>query len=1028
MYSKITCQHCKKTIKCHSITHFEKHLIRCKAVNSNTHHFIDNNNIFNDDTMSITSDTNDSVLSLTNTLYSLDNNNDYNSDTDEVSYTTNPDIISTMNSLESFEEMSCDEDNISLPSIDTLELEEVIDYSLLKQSDTNCDSSMLLDPFEAKLLQLFVNNSIPITLFQQFTKLFQYGVDSDYNPKKAPSYQQLIEKLKSIEELKRHQYSTKQFIVDDTSHLIRVFPFLDNVKWLLTQEEFMSKGLFKYDSKSDCYSELNTGYWWKTAERKMLDRTKFVVTSTGSKHILVPIILFIDKTHCSSNGTLNAEPVMATIGNIPLELRKNHKSWFNLGFLPQKILTPAERDEIKNKGGGTRSLLTNIYHEALSTLLEEFVSLQQQDYANNMGTPVFIHGVGNVNAHFELSLVIGDMVGHDQLCCHYQCYSKEIHRPMRMCYCSYDDLDNPLIRCDKIIAEKVDKIVSDCIEVICADDGRIQKARDLAKEHSQELYLSAFHKCKFGGDIEGIYGATPVETLHALLLGVVQYVLKSLYQYSVEEEVTNSKGKKKTVIKKKFALAEFEKRIRLLSSMAKRQSDRNWPRSTFTKGVSTLAGISGQEYIGLSVLTLVALPGCIDIDDVEERLMVEEQFSELLWLGVSLYETFNSDSILKSDLKDIDAKVRYYIDLFCEVCGDQRRLQSEVGTKLPKLHSLIHLVHAIEKYGVPNNFFGGYLESMLKVFVKHPCERTRKMLGDLFLLDMCNRWSEFRLINDYMDMYLSPMEEEEKKKEDNESEHEETYDDWIIGSPKFTFELVQNQWQTVFRNKYGCIVNENEIFHPFYDLEDDILHVLKTWITVTVPTLADGQIPTIKCHHHIKYKYDPKNNSGANITEIYRCSPCYRNKEWFDWVEVKYLNKHDSSRSSPVPARTYLWLQLCYEDIAIDDHVFLLAKPLTQYSTPSYRLLDCLGCDTLNNTARIFEGNEVIGPISVFPAVNVKWNGDHNKNDERKQYLDESSKYNSNSKYIVIPSRNEWKNMGWNRKKYKKFLMKLGKT
>ena len=124
--------------------------------------------------------------------------------------------------------------------------------------------------------------------------------------------------------------------------------------------------------------------------------------------------------------------------------------------------------------------------------------------------------------------------------------------------------------------------------------------------------------------------------------------------------------------------AEFERRVRLLSAIAKRQSDRNLPRSTFTKGVTTLSGISGQEYIGLSVLSIIALPGCIDISDKVERLQVEEQFSELLWLGVSLYETFNSDSILKSDLKEIDAKVRYYIDLFCTVCGEQRRLQSEL--------------------------------------------------------------------------------------------------------------------------------------------------------------------------------------------------------------------------------------------------------------------------------------------------------------------------------------------------------------
>ena len=158
------------------------------------------------------------------------------------------------------------------------------------------------------------------------------------------------------------------------------------------------------------------------------------------------------------------------------------------------------------------------------------------------------------------------------------------------------------------------------------------------------------------------------------------------------------------------------------------------PRSTFSSGVSTLSGINGQEYIGLSVLSIIALPECINIKDTETRLHVEQQFSELLWLGVFFDETFLADSILKKDINVIDTKVRYYIHLFCAVCGDQRRLQSEVGTKLTKLHALIHIVLAIQKYGGPNNFFGGYLESMLKVFVKHPSERTRKMTGDLFCL------------------------------------------------------------------------------------------------------------------------------------------------------------------------------------------------------------------------------------------------------------------------------------------------------
>ena len=77
---------------------------------------------------------------------------------------------------------------------------------------------------------------------------------------------------------------------------------------------------------------------------------------------------------------------------------------------------------------------------------------------------------------------------------------------------------------------------------------------------------------------------------------------------------------------------------------------------------------------------------------------------------------------------------------------------SRVGTKLTKLHAMIHLVSSIKKYGVPNNYFGGILESLLKTFVKQPSKRTRKMHGDAFLLDLSNRWSECQMVQQFVEM------------------------------------------------------------------------------------------------------------------------------------------------------------------------------------------------------------------------------------------------------------------------------------
>ena len=78
---------------------------------------------------------------------------------------------------------------------------------------------------------------------------------------------------------------------------MKAFPSLENVKWLLNQKDLLQGSLWKYDSSSTVYSEMNTGLWWKNAEKNMLHRTRNSVDNFP--HILIPIIAFIDKTHCT---------------------------------------------------------------------------------------------------------------------------------------------------------------------------------------------------------------------------------------------------------------------------------------------------------------------------------------------------------------------------------------------------------------------------------------------------------------------------------------------------------------------------------------------------------------------------------------------------------------------------------------------------------------------------------------------------------------------------------------------------------
>eukprot|EP00957_Ditylum_brightwellii_P014985 1129830-Ditylum_brightwellii.AAC.1 len=61
-------------------------------------------------------------------------------------------------------------------------------------------------------------------------------------------------------------------------------------------------------------------------------------------------------------------------------------------------------------------------------------------------------------------------------------------------------------------------------------------------------------------------------------------------------------------------------------------------------GVTTLAGIQGQVYIGLSILTIAALPGKLRNDHLENK------FDDLLLKGVSLHAVLSRDEIPTHEL------------------------------------------------------------------------------------------------------------------------------------------------------------------------------------------------------------------------------------------------------------------------------------------------------------------------------------------------------------------------------------------
>ena len=615
-------------------------------------------------------------------------------------------------------------------------LEDNSSLSDASQQSDEANENEPIDPVEAKLLMLMTKFSIPLHAYPKFIKWGKECKESSgYNFDRPTSFGSTIKKLTSHKSMQHN----KPRIVDVTVEgaptcTVHAFPFLMNIRKLLSNKDVMSKSVFNYDGRRSYYGEINSGKWWQMAEADLNNRLEYFNISSREHHHVAPIILFIDATHCDRNGRLKAEPVLCSLGNISLQERKKPSAWFFLGLLPSKNLTSAERKKAK-QGRGLRSAYIKLYHECLREIFKELIQIQKQDRQTGKGIPCYVAGLGKKYLHFELCFVIGDTVGHDYLCCHYQTYSSSTPKPCRACNIPWDEMDNPEFECTWTNADELYHSIHVCMNNIMNREN-VTENREKAQSLSHLLHLPIFHEMFFGASKLGILGATPYEILHMLLLGTLKSSLKCLYSFVEVINTPNGSFKKEL-----FDSSEFERRVRIISQHSKRQSDREMPRMSFNSGVTTLAGIQGQEYVGLSILTIAALPGML-----KDR-NIEKQFASLLWTGIVLYSKATRDKFPYIELARSESGgdlafhkcVADYIKQYVTTCGKQREIQSpKTGTKQQKIHGLTHLSKQIELYGSAENFNGSYLESHLKSFIKHPAKRTRKT-HSYFSSDLINR-------------------------------------------------------------------------------------------------------------------------------------------------------------------------------------------------------------------------------------------------------------------------------------------------
>ena len=174
-----------------------------------------------------------------------------------------------------------------------------------------------------------------------------------------------------------------------------------------------------------------------------------------------------------------------------------------------------------------------------------------------------------------VQLIIGDCKSQDILCGRYG--SHNCQGICRDCDFSFENSDDPLVQCTPLKACKINDFIEN------NDTGAL-------KYHYFHIHDNVFKSVCFGGDEYGINGATPSELLHEFRQGVVDICLGGFYG-----------------ICKATTLEWINSICNKLSIHALHQSDRDFPLTSFPKGITSLAKITPDEKMGLLLLLFLVM-------------------------------------------------------------------------------------------------------------------------------------------------------------------------------------------------------------------------------------------------------------------------------------------------------------------------------------------------------------------------------------------------------------------------------------
>jgi len=610
-----------------------------------------------------------------------------------------------------------------------------------------------------------------------------------------------------------------------------------------------------YKSPTKCLDEALSGTVYQSAYKK------YVIDS--SKDFFVPIIQWIDRTQTTGNDRYSLKPYMFSPAIFKEKCRRQIKFWGYHGFLPKRKDTMAINQK-RRMGDNIRN-----YHAELSVVLNSFSTSTVR--LQNVWLPIGPSGSMQVNIICCILYIIQDMQEGDMLCGRFGPHIERIQRQCRACDINFGELSNPNVNCQWLYAKPMHAIA-------VSGDTKLQQ------RWSQHQLYNAFINMPFADPKRGIFGATPVDTMHCFRKGLIE----TFSVIIIDNLTISQKARLDTLV------MNFHKRHNQTVKSS-------YPIMNFSRGVTGLSKLSASERVGIIFLLVMlanldegeaVFKAAFEQDGVRTVRHVIEILEALLtfdaWLNQDQYWKLKCHS---NAMHNAQESIRMLLKLCVKRFPDHK-------WEVPKFHEMLHVVEDMHRFGASKNFSAQRPESLLITAAKRPGKRAPKCQnGALYDFKSAQRVVDSIHINKCFELIMTSsdnlFDNINKIVENNEI---------INGTGKATFGQVSKNEKHMINVSWRTKSNQEHM-----QLPGELLHFIHDRFGDQV----------IICTEFRRDKY------------VFRCHPnFYSNSPRFDWLRIQF-------DSGIFPCRLCS-VVLLFSSTNNDPEYFLIVQSTTAQSSPKY--------------------------------------------------------------------------------------------